>query len=553
MSLFSQKIKIFSSILLINILLSSLFIIYSHRWYAFIPILGFSPLLSSISVLLLWGNRMIYGKDNRKIFRNNKNSYVYIVPTFNESYDEIKTTIDSLSEQILTEKDNKMMIIICDGKIRGKGNNKNTDRILIEDILNNNISQKKQFKNAYITWDNKTNNLDIYDGKYNNLNYMLIVKHENYGKRDGLVLLRRLLYCYNENIINHPLIQDEFLNYFNNLINEYFYEKIDYIIGTDADTVFEKDCTNELIKGIQKRSNIVGTVGFVNISPNCKKFSPFTLYQYGEYVYAQCLKRQQQSEITHKVSCLSGCVQILKICGETCGDKILSKFNMKPEESSNIIKHIRSYASEDRNHVCLMLSEYPNVETTQTLYANAYTKIPESFDVLLSQRRRWSLGATSNDLLLLTSPGIILYEKISAFANILTFILSPFILVATIVFIKTIITSPSILMLYLAIIILIPFTYALTIPLFVKQMTFREGLYYIFSYIFYVITNSIMNIILYTYSLLNMDKLTWGKTRKIEKINNIDKRKEYVDKQTQTDFGYYTLINIDNKISESDI
>ena len=543
MSLFRDKIIICSSIALINILLSVLFIVYEDKWYVFLPFLAFSPLLSSINSILLWGKNMIYGEDFSKFYRNDFASYVYVVPCYNESEKEITDTLDSLTNQVLTDKDKKVIFIVCDGKIKGKGNSKSTDRILIEDILEGNISSKIQFDSAYTTWDTNMIDLDLYNGFYNNTPFLLFVKNKNYGKRDGLVLIRRLLYLYNEQL-SSPMISNELLHFVKTYLAIYFEDKIEYVIGTDADTVFERDCTNELIKEIEKRPNTIGCVGFVKISNECYRFSPFTLYQNAEYIYAQCLKRQQQAELTHKVNCLSGCVQILKVCGETCGDNILSRFNFKPKDSANIFDQIRSYASEDRNHVCLMLSAFPHVETTQSLYANAYTKIPMNFEVLFSQRRRWNLGAISNDLLLLTSPNIMFYERLSAFANILTFVLSPFILVATAVFIQTIIKYPSMLMLYLSVVIMIPFFYAITIPLFVKRMIFREGMYFILSYLFYLLTNSFMNIILYTYAVSHMEKLTWGKTRQIEK--NVEKNVNNIDKHTQTDF----ILNIEDKIDK---
>ena len=518
MNLFIQKSLIIGGIFIINIILISLFAIYEKYWYAFIPILGFSSLLNSYSSINLWIRKIISSYDYLKTFRNNKTSFVYIIPTYNESEDEIKGTLDSLSNQILSHNDNKLMIIICDGKVIGKGNTKTTDKILVENILKNNISDKISFQEAYSTWDTEYNNLDAYDGLYNGIKYILLVKENNYGKRDGLVLIRRLLYQYNQKRNEHPLIKNEFLNYIFNKLSLIFNNDIEYIIGTDADTIFERNCSEELIKEIERRPNTVGCVGFVNVYSKtlCEKFNLFTLYQYAEYIFAQCLKRQQQAIITHKVNCLSGCVQILRVCGETCGDKILTKFNYKPIFSDNIFDHIRSYASEDRNHVCLMLSEYPSTETTQTLYANAYTTVPLTLNVFLSQRRRWNLGTITNDMLILTKPGIVLYERLSAFSNILSFIISPFILAATVIFIKTIILNNTLLMLYLSIIIIIPFFYAITIPIFIKQMLFREALYYWTCYIFYITTNSLMNMLTYSYALFNMDIISWGKTRQIK-------------------------------------
>ena len=73
---------------------------------------------------------------------------------------------------------------------------------------------------------------------------------------------------------------------------------------------------------------LVGVVGIVDIVKNW--YNPLVMYQYCEYLYAQFLKRKTQSVITNKVNCLSGCVQILKVCEENCGEIILSTFNYCP-------------------------------------------------------------------------------------------------------------------------------------------------------------------------------------------------------------------------------
>jgi len=184
MSLFRDKIIICSSIALINILLSVLFIVYEDKWYVFLPFLAFSPLLSSINSILLWGKNMIYGEDFSKFYRNDSASYVYVVPCYNESEKEITDTLDSLTRQVLTEKDKKVIFIVCDGKIKGRGNSKSTDKILIEDILEGNISSKIQFTSAYTTWDTNMIDLDLYNGFYNNIPFLLFIKNKNYGKRD---------------------------------------------------------------------------------------------------------------------------------------------------------------------------------------------------------------------------------------------------------------------------------------------------------------------------------------------------------------------------------
>jgi len=523
MNILSQKYLILSSIYLLNTVLSFLMVYYRDNWYVFIPLLSFVPLISSCNVLYLWFKKLTTKNDNQLMFRKFSTNYAIVVPTYNESLQELKGTLDSVTSQITTlqnnQSDTRMMIIVCDGKVKGQTNNKTTDKILTEDILYENISKKKVYDSAYITWDQFEMRMELYTGLYNMVPYILLVKDTNYGKRDGLVIVRRLLHQYNEkvldSIISHPLISKKFMEDIFIEFNKIYDTNIEYLIGVDADTIFESNCIDELLKEITKRPKIMGTVGFV--TPIKKYLSIFTLYQYGEYIFAQSLRRQQQALMTGKVNCLSGCVQVLRICAETCGDKILSKFNYKPPDNANIFDHIRSYASEDRNHVSLMMIMYPYVESTQTLFANAYTSVPINFSVFLSQRRRWNLGTITNDMLLLFSNQIKFYERLQSFGNILTFTLSPFICVSLCMFIRALIFSRSMLLLYLSTIIILPFTYAILIPIFIKPMIFKDALYYWVSYIVYVIFAIFINLMTHTYSLWNMDTLTWGKTRQVIK------------------------------------
>jgi chitin synthase len=301
----------------------------------------------------------------------------------------------------------------------------------------------------------------------------------------------------------------------NLIFSNIFTNKIDYIINIDADTIFDYNCTYELIKGIESHKDNVGCVGYVDINfNNSNILNPFNLYQYAEYMYAQCLIRQAQSSLTHKVNCLSGCVQILKVCEENCGEAILEKFNYCPTEEDNIFTHIRGIASEDRNHICIMHSMYPNVRTVQNLKAISYTNVPKSIKVLLSQRRRWTLGATTNNLLLLFSPNINIFERIASFINIFTLVTTPFIFIATILFFINLFSHPSNLTLYLSISMIFPLGYGLLIPIFIKRMFFKDALYYYGSYIFFLTFGFLVTLVIYIYSLFSMDTISWGKTRR---------------------------------------
>jgi chitin synthase len=521
MNLSCQKYLIISILFSINLILSSTIILFEKHWYAFLIFLCIPSLLYSFSSLLIIAHNLCKKEDDYDIKRNDiGKNYLYVVPCYNETYIELKQTLDSLVRQKICPKDKRAIVIICDGKVIGTGNNKSTDELLLEILENNN----KPIIHNYTTREGITNYINLYIGEYNEINYILMIKNNNFGKRDSLVLIRRL--CYYNNINNNEYVSDVFIKSINLIFNKYFnnnYDNhiIDYIINIDADTIFDFNCTYELIKGIECNNETVGCVGCVDINMNNSFiFNPYNLYQYAEYMYAQCLKRTAQSSITHKVNCLSGCVQILKVCEENCGELILDKFNYCPKETDNIFTHIRGIASEDRNHVCIMHSMYPNVKTVQNLNAICYTNVPKSPRVFLSQRRRWTLGAISNDLLLLFSPNINIFERIASFVNILTLSLMPFIFIATILFIKNVIINPSYLMLYLSIMMIIPLSYGLLIPIFIKRMFFKDIIYFYISYAFFLTFSFIITLIIYTYSLLGMDTITWGKTRNVIKSND---------------------------------
>ena len=560
----------------INSILSSTFLVYPQKWYVYLFLLALASLLNASSCLLIIGNHIFCSKKSIKkgnnsnrnkteqlIIHNNRSSprnYLYIIPCYNESKEELTGTIKSLLLQRRVPGDKRSLLIICDGKgVTGEGNEESTD-ILLKNILQINSISWEYY--LYTTWDKTSNCVIIYKGiliqETEEVPFILFIKNKNYGKRDSLVLARNCCYQYNlfttqnetieqnVNLVDVPLIEAMIHNF----ATVYNNEKIDYIIGIDADTIFDYNCSYELIQGIEAEENIYGCVGFVEVSPQMDMFSFFVLYQYAEYIFAQCLRRYTQSIITKKVNCLSGCVQILRISEETCGEKILAIFNYLPPEKDNIFNHIRSYASEDRNHVCHMLSLYPHVKTTQTVKAVAYTKVPNSIAVFISQRRRWCLGANANDMLLVYLPGINFFERISSFVNVLTFSIAPFIFIATVMFIKTIIEEPTPLMLYLSSIILVPLSHAVIIvPIFIKRFSFRETLYYYFSLSCFFGFGSLINLFIFCYSIMCMDVIKWGKTRMVQ--NNINHKLSILVKPDNIVIQYLDSLIDKNEIEEN--
>ena len=183
-------------------------------------------------------------------------------------------------------------------------------------------------------------------------------------------------------------------------------------------------------------------------------------------------------------------------------------FNHKPTLTQNIFHQILKYSSEDRNHVTIMFQLYPNIYTAQSLNSIVYTNVPIKLKYYLSQRKRWNLGAISNDFLLLFNKRHNLIERIQSFINILIQLITPFIFIATIEFGISIIKNPSLLMLYLSIFMIIPIIYNLLIP-FIKYKKIKK-IYYYPSYLIYLTCSPFLSIMTYLYTIFNMDNFSWN-------------------------------------------
>jgi len=550
-SIKQQKYLIAFFLFIINLVCSTTFIIYENNWYIYLFILALASVINTFSVFCITGHKMIAAEPIQPNRVDNKN-YLYVIPCYNESEKELTDSLNSLTLQRTVNTDKRALLIICDGISTEKNNKESTD-VILKKILNIDYTQLGEFFD-YKTWENSRNIIKIYNGQYTHLtetlDFILIIKNKNYGKRDSLVLTRKMCFSYN-NHNDRETISDSLFKYMFDMFKNIYETNIDYIIGIDADTIFDYNCSYELIQGIEKEENIHGCVGYVDIlqEPTISIYSPFILYQYGEYMFSQCLRRYTQSTITKKVNCLSGCNQILRVSKETCGNAILHVLNYLPMNHENIFNHIRSYASEDRNHITHMLSMYPYVKSTQTLKAIAYTSVPTIAKVFISQRRRWNLGAMTNDMLLVYLPNINIFERISSFVNVTMYCFSPFIFIATIFFLKAIITQPTMLMLYLSTIIFIPILYALLIPVFIRPLSFRNSMYYYCAYLFFLSCGSLIKLLTYGYSIAHMDVIKWGKTRSIEEPAIAEQTEESALAITEqaSDDGYINIICNNNE------
>ena len=129
-----QKYGIIGLLSALNITLISTFLKYDRYWYAFFSFLSVASLINSSSaILVLWYE--IFKKKKEIIYRVEPKNYLYVVPCYNESEEELKKSLTSLVNQKHNTYDNRAIFIICDGKVTGSDNMTSTD-VILKQILN---------------------------------------------------------------------------------------------------------------------------------------------------------------------------------------------------------------------------------------------------------------------------------------------------------------------------------------------------------------------------------------------------------------------------------
>lgn len=326
---------------------------WAAYYYVYLPIIAFPLALNCVMIASILFFKLRNTIRPEKIIEpDHIENLAMIMPCYNETLEECTKSLDSLVDQVGIEDNKRGIMVVCDGRVRGPNMQKTTADYLMEDIFVDQTHREK-IKKAYQAWDGQFMDIEICKGYYKSVPFYCIVKEQNQGKRDSLIVIRSFLYKFNVRASNPSSI---FSPYFHSSMTSWLEhdvgaDQIDHLIGMDADTVFDKNCISHLLKE-SRYPNTVGVCGYVAVDFSGGNWNPWSLYQNAEYTIAQGLRRLHQSVATKKVSCLPGCCQLLKICEYTCGDRVLvEKFGYHPAPVDNMVKQILATASEDRNHV----------------------------------------------------------------------------------------------------------------------------------------------------------------------------------------------------------
>ncbi|KRH94744.1 Chitin synthase/hyaluronan synthase (glycosyltransferases) [Pseudoloma neurophilia] len=488
---------------------------------------------------------------NDRIFLNT----IMLVTCYSEDREGIKNTLDSLCDQ---NYDNKLILVIADGLIKGSGSDATTPDIIIDLMTVYHRSEASEYQSlngtlnrgiVYTgTYTSSTNNSsDPSNVSENQLNHqrnnntckmMAIVKvgredektkPGNRGKRDSQVIIMGFM---NKLLYSERMTDLEYAMYESFIALDFNPMQLDIILMVDADTIVHQDALLYFNSAFVNDTKIMGMCGETKIIN--KASSWVTMIQVFEYYISHHLTKTFES-VFGGVTCLPGCFCIYRIFINENGTvtpivshpAVLNAYSITKTETlhdKNLL-----LLGEDRYLTTLLLKTFSKRKLIFLPKATCRTFVPDTFRVLLSQRRRW-INSTVHNLMELVSVkslcGTFCCSMQFAVGVELvgTLVLPVSIFFTFVLIIVSILGKPAwIPLIMLACILGLP-------AILILITSFR--LQYIFWLIIYIFSLPVWNFILPVYSFWHFDDFSWGETRKVEGEEKTET--ENVDVKTET-------------------
>jgi chitin synthase len=352
---------------------------------------------------------------------------ICLITAYSEGEAGIRSTIDSVA---MTDYPNshKTILVICDGIIKGKGESMSTPEIVLSMMKDHSIlpDEVPAFSYVAVASGSKRHNMaKVYSGFYDygadssipldrqqRVPMMCVVKcgtpdeatkskPGNRGKRDSQIILMSFL---QKVMFDERMTELEF-ELFNGLwkvtgISPDFYE---VVLMVDADTKVFPDSLTHMVSAMIKDPEIMGLCGETKIAN--KRATWVSAIQVFEYFISHHLSKSFES-VFGGVTCLPGCFCMYRIKAPKGGQNywvpILANPDVVEHYSENVVDTLHKknllLLGEDRYLSTLMLRTFPKRKQVFVPQAVCKTTVPETFSVLLSQRRRW-INSTVHNLM----------------------------------------------------------------------------------------------------------------------------------------------------------
>ncbi|AMD22063.1 HGL277Wp [Eremothecium sinecaudum] len=487
---------------------------------------------------------------------------ICFVTCYSENEEGLRTTLDSLATTTYPNS-HKLLMVLCDGLIKGHGNSKSTPEIALDMMEEFVVPPDRVEAHSYVAvaYGTKRHNMaKVYSGfyKYDNntvppekqqkVPMICIVKcgtpderlgpkPGNRGKRDSQVILMSFLQkvTFDERMtrLEFEILKNIWQT--TGLMSE-FYE---YVLMVDADTKVFPDSLTHMVAELVKDPKVMGLCGETKIAN--KKQSWITAIQVFEYYISHHQAKAFES-IFGSVTCLPGCFSIYRIkCPKgsegfwvpiLCNPDIVERYS--DNVTNNLHKKNLLLLGEDRYLSSLMLKTFPKRKQIFVPKAACKTIVPDQFGVLLSQRRRWINSTVHNlmELVLINDlcgtfcfsmQFVIVIELIGTVVLPLAICLTIYVLIFAIVAKP----APVITLALLAVILGLP---GVLIVVTASRWS------YLMWMALYLIALPIWNFVLPTYSFWKFDDFSWGDTRQVaggDKGNHYDGEGDFDGSQIQ--------------------
>ncbi|KAF8580001.1 glycosyltransferase family 2 protein [Ramaria rubella] len=462
---------------------------------------------------------------------------ICLVTCYSEGEDSLRTTLDSISATSYSDA-RKLLFVVCDGMITGAGEKRSTP-----DICVGLLEADPRFGNpepmgyfAVGSGTKKENRAMVYAGHYTvagrRTPTIIIVKcgteaeartdkkPGNRGKRDSQLILMNFFSRVTYNDRMTPLDFDLFRKIQSLMgVTADFFE---VCLMVDADTKVYPDSLRQLVNSMHHDHYIMGVCGETRIAN--KRQSWVTAIQVYEYFISHHLAKAFES-VFGGVTCLPGCFSMYRLKARKVTDDDWVPILCKPEivreysQSEVTTLHQKNLLllGEDRFLTTILLRTFPNRKMMFVPQARCRTVAPDTFRVLLSQRRRW-INSTIHNLMELVRVrnlcGTFCFSmQFVVFMDLLGTVVLPVAICLTYSLVVNMILDP-------------PKTFDQAIPLMlllaviglpgVLILITTRKVVYVFWMLIYLVALPVWNFVLPVYAFWHFDDFSWGETRKVE-------------------------------------
>ncbi|KAF5351979.1 hypothetical protein D9756_007387 [Leucocoprinus leucothites] len=462
---------------------------------------------------------------------------VCLVTCYSEGEDSLRTTLDSISTTTYSDA-RKLLFIVADGMITGAGEKRSTPDICVSLLeadprFGNPIPMTY---NAVGSGAKAQNRAMVYAGHYTvagrRTPTVIVVKcgteseaasdkkPGNRGKRDSQLILMNFFSRVTYNDRMTPLEFDLFrkIHVLMGVTPDFF----EVCLMVDADTKVFPESLGYLVNCMHHDQMIMGVCGETRIAN--KRQSWVTAIQVFEYFISHHLAKAFES-VFGGVSCLPGCFSMFRLkARKSTGDDwvpLIIKPEIVKEYSQSTVTTLHQknllLLGEDRFLTTILLRTFPNRKMMFLPQARCRTIVPDTFKVLLSQRRRW-INSTIHNLMELVLVrnlcGTFCFSmQFIVFMDLLGTVVLPIAITLTYALVIGIGLNPPQsfeeaipLMLLIAV---------LGLPAILILITTRK-IIYVFWMMIYLAALPIWNFVLPVYAFWHFDDFSWGETRKVE-------------------------------------